>query len=157
MAQNKIISEVVRSALLLHPQGLTVRELAKLTGYAQDLLISCLRRTYGCYIADYVISSTGARQFNAVWRCVPVPFNITKPLASSFPVEVVDDRQAEESKRRKIRKGELLIERAQQKAANERIKEAAKKHVKEAVKTKPTPSVYKPEKTVWVTVPPWSH
>ena len=56
MPVQKTISEVTREALLLHPQGLTVRELAKLTGYTQDLLISCLRRTYGCYIADFVIS-----------------------------------------------------------------------------------------------------
>ena len=156
MSLPRTISDVVREALLLHSQGLTVRELAKLTGYAQDLLISCLRRTYGCYIADYVISPTGARQFNAVWRCVPVPLNVTKPLASSFPVEVVDDRQAEESKRRKIAREMAKRERISQKLADKRIKEAAKKCVKEAVKTKPTPSEYKPEKTVWVTVPKWN-
>lgn len=147
MATQKTISEVVRGALLLHPQGLTVRELAKLTGYPQDLVIACLRRTYGCYIADFTRSSSGARTFNAIWCCVAVPANATKPLASSIPAEIVDDKQAEEAKKRKIRKGELLIERAQQKAANKRIREAAKK--------KPTPAEYKPQRTVWVSVPSW--
>ena len=97
----KTISEVTREALLLHPQGLTVRELAKMTGYAQDLLIACLRRTYGCYIADFKLASNGSRQFNAIWCCVAVPPNATKPLASSFPVEVVDDKEAEAAKKRK--------------------------------------------------------
>lgn len=104
MAMPKTISEVVREALLLHPQGLTVRELSKLTGYAQDLLIACLRRTYGCYIADYVISPNGARQFNAVWCCVAVPANLKKPLASEFPIEIVDEKQAEAAKKRKAKR-----------------------------------------------------
>lgn len=148
MAQ-KTISEVTREALLLHPQGLTVRELAKLTGYAQDLLISCLRRTYGCYIADFVISPTGARHFNAIWRCVAVPSNAVKPLASEFPVEIVDDKQAEAAKKRKIKREEAKRERISQQLANKRIREAAKK--------KPIQSEYKPQKTVWVTVPSWNH
>jgi hypothetical protein len=144
----KTISEVVREALLLHPQGLTVRELAKLTGYAQDLLISCLRRTYGCYIADFVISPTGARQFNAIWRCVAVPANATKPLASDYPVHVVDDKQAEDAKRRKAAREIAKRERLSQQLANKRIREAAKK--------KPTQPEYKPQKTTWVSVPSWN-
>jgi hypothetical protein len=143
----KIISEVVREALLLHPQGLTVRELAKLTGYAQDLLIACLRRTYGCYIADYVVSPNGARQFNAVWCCVAVPPNVVKPLASEFPVEIVDEKQAEAAKKRKAKQEAAKRERISQALANKRIREAAKK--------KPTHPEYKPQKTVWVNVPSW--
>jgi hypothetical protein len=147
MPVQKTISEVTREALLLHPQGLTVRELAKLTGYAQDLLISCLRRTYGCYIADFVISPTGARQFNAIWRCVAVPVNATKPLASEFPVEIVDDKQAEAAKKRKAAREIAKRERLSQQLANKRIREAAKQ--------KPTPTEYKPQRTVWVNVPSW--
>lgn len=143
----KTISEVTREALLLHPQGLTVRELAKLTGYAQDLLISCLRRTYGCYIADFALSPNGARQFNAIWRCVAVPPNATKPLASSFPVEVVDDKEADAAKRRKLKREAAKRERISQQLANKRIREAAKQ--------KPTPTEYKPQRTVWVNVPSW--
>jgi hypothetical protein len=143
----KTISEVTREALLLHPQGLTVRELAKLTGYAQDLLISCLRRTYGCYIADFALSSNGARQFNAIWRCVAVPPNATKPLASSFPVEVVDDKETEAAKKRKLKREAAKRERISQQLVNKRIREAAKQ--------KPTPTEYKPQRTVWVNVPSW--
>lgn len=146
--QKPTISEVVRGALLLHPQGLTVRELAKLTGYAQDLLIACLRRTYGCYIADFTQSSSGARTFNAIWCCVAVPANATKPLASSFPVEIVDDREAEAAKKRKLKREAAKQERIMQKLANKRIREAAKK--------KPTPTEYKPQRTVWVPVPSWN-
>lgn len=145
--QKLTISEVVRGALLLHPQGLTVRELAKLTGYAQDLLISCLRRTYGCYIADFTRSSSGARTFNAIWCCVAVPPNATKPLASSSPVEIVDDKEALAAKKRKARNEQLKQERILQKLANKKIREAAKE--------KPTVSEYKPLKTVWVNVPSW--
>ena len=143
----KTISEVTREALLLHPQGLTVRELAKMTGYAQDLLIACLRRTYGCYIADFKLASNGSRQFNAIWCCVAVPPNATKPLASSFPVEVVDDKEAEAAKKRKLRREAAKRERISQQLANKRIREAAKK--------KPTPTEYKPQRTVWVNVPSW--
>lgn len=143
----KTISEVTREALLLHPQGLTVRELAKLTGYAQDLLIACLRRTYGCYIADFVISPNGARQFNAVWCCVAVPANATKPLASDYPFEVVDNKEAEDAKRRKLKREAAKRERISQQLANKRIREAAKK--------KPTQSEYKPQRTTWVNVPSW--
>jgi len=146
--QKPTISEVVREALLLHPQGLTVRELSKLTGYAQDLLIACLRRTYGCYIADYVISSTGARQFNAVWCCVAVPANLKKPLASEFPIEIVDEKQAEAAKKRKAKREAAKRERISQALANKRIREAAKQ--------KPTQSEYKPQRTTWVTVPSWN-
>jgi hypothetical protein len=145
--QKPTISEVVRGALLLHPQGLTVRELAKLTGYAQDLIIACLRRTYGCYIADFCRASN-SRQFNAIWCCVAVPPNATKPLASSFPVEIVDDKEAEAAKKRKLKREAAKQERIMQKLANKRIREAAKK--------KPTlVSEYKPLKTVWVNVPSW--
>lgn len=144
--QKPTIGEVVRGALLLHPQGLTVRELAKLTGYAQDLLIACLRRTYGCYIADFCRAS-GSRQFNAIWRCVAVPPNATKPLASSFPVEIVDDKEAEEAKRRKARREAAKQERIMQKLANKKIREAAKE--------KPTLSEHKPLRTTWVSVPSW--
>ena len=146
--QKLTISEVVRGALLLHPQGLTVRELSKLTGYAQDLLIACLKRTYGCYIADYVTSPTGARQFNAVWCCVAVPANLKKPLASEFPVEIVDEKQAEAAKKRKVKREAAMQDRIMQKLANKRIREAAKK--------KPTQPEYKPQRTVWVSVPSWS-
>lgn len=144
--QKPTISEVVRGALLLHPQGLTVRELAKLTGYAQDLLIACLRRTYGCYIADFTQAS-GSRQFNAIWCCVVVPANATKPLASSFPVEIVDDKEAEEAKRRKARREAAKQERIMQKLANKKIREAAKE--------KPTQPEHKPLRTTWVNVPSW--
>jgi len=144
--QKLTISEVVRGALLLHPQGLTVRELAKLTGYAQDLLIACLRRTYGCYIADFTQAS-GSRQFNAIWCCVAVPANATKPLASSFPVEIVDDKEAEEARRRKARREAAKQERIMQKLANKKIREAAKE--------KPTPPEHKPFRTTWVSVPSW--
>lgn len=137
---------MVRGALLLHPQGLTVRELAKLTGYAQDLLIACLRRTYGCYIADFTRAS-GSRQFNAIWCCVAVPPNATKPLSSSFPVEIVDDKEAEEAKRRKARREAAKQERIMQKLANKKIREAAKE--------KPTPPEHKPLRTTWVSVPSW--
>jgi len=141
------ISEVVRGALLLHPQGLTVRELAKLTGYAQDLIISCLKRTYGCYIADFIRSPTGARHFNAVWCCVAVPDNVKKPLASNIPVEIVDDRRAEEAKRRKARSEAEKHERIMRKLANKKIREAAKE--------KPTQPEHKPLRTTWVNVPSW--
>ena len=146
--QKLTISEVVRGALLLHPQGLTVRELSKLTGYAQDLLIACLKRTFGCYIDDYVTSPTGARQFNAVWCCVAVPANLKKPLASEFPVEIVDEKQAEAAKKRKVKREAAMQDRIMQKLANKRIREAAKK--------KPTQPEYKPQRTVWVSVPSWS-
>lgn len=144
--QKPTISEVVRGALLLHPQGLTVRELAKLTGYAQDLLIACLRRTYGCYIADFTRASN-TRTFNAIWCCVAVPPNATKPLASSFPVEIVDDKEAEEAKRRKARREAAKQERIMQKLANKKIREAAKE--------KPTQPEHKPLRTTWVSVPSW--
>lgn len=143
----KAIGEVVREALLLHPQGLTVRELAKMTGYAQDLLISCLRRTYGCYIADFT-RAKAANQFHAIWCCVAVPPNATKPLASKLPVEIVDDREAQDAKRRKAQREAAKRERISQALANKRIRKAAKE--------KPTQSEYKPQKTVWVSVPSWS-
>jgi len=143
----KTISEVTREALLLHPQGLTVRELAKLTGYAQDLLIACLRRTYGCYIAEFRPVMRGARHFNAIWCCVAVPANAVKPMTSDYPVEVVDDKQAQDAKRRKAAREAARRERLSQQLANKRIREAAKK--------KPTQSEYKPQRTTWVTVPSW--
>ena len=147
MATQKTISEVVRGALLLHPQGLTVREIAKLTGYAQDLVIACLRRTYGCYIADFTrVSNT--RQFSAIWCCVTVPANAIKPLSSQFPAEVIDDvKEAADIKMRKAKREAAKRERMMQKLANKKIREAAKK--------KPTPPEYKPQRTVWVSVPSW--
>lgn len=150
MAQNKPIGEKVREALLLHPQGLTVRELAGVTEYVQDLLIACLRRTYGCYIAEYR-RNANTNQFNAVWCCVAVPANAVRPVLPD--ADIVDDKEASEAKRRKIRLGERKIERAQQKAANERIRKAAL--AEKAAKKKPTPPEYKPQRTVWVSVPSW--
>lgn len=147
MTRSKTISEVIREALLLHPQGLTVRELAKLTGYTQDVIISCLYRTYGCYIADFT-RATKALQFNAIWCCVPVPANATKPLASTIPVEIVDEKQAEDAKRRKASREAAKRERISQALANKKLRQEAKK--------KPTPPEYTPQKTVWVPVPSWN-
>ena len=143
----KPIGELMREVLLANPQGLTVREISKLLGSPMDLVIACLRRTYGCYIREFVPAKSGARTYNAVWCCVAVPANATKPLASDYPFEVVDIKEAEDAKRRKLKREAAKRERISQQLANKRIREAAKK--------KPTQSEYKPQRTTWVTVPSW--
>ena len=140
--------ERVREVLLANPTGLTVREISKLVGSPMDLVLACLRRTYGCYIAKFIPAKNGSRMFNAVWCCVTVPVNATKPTGFEDAV-VLDDKQADAQKRAIARQAEARKQRAKQKLANEKIRKAA-------AKEKPTPPEYKPQKTAWVSVPSWS-
>jgi len=144
----KPIGEKVRDVLLANPTGLTVREISKLVDSPMDLVLACLRRTYGCYIANFVPAKSGARTFNAIWCCVTVPVNATKPAKFEGVVVVVDDKQADAEKRAIARRAAAKKQRAKQKLANQKIKQAAKE--------KPTPPEYKPQKTAWVSVPSWS-
>lgn len=146
----KPIGEKVREILLANPQGLTVREISKILDTTMDLVIACLRRTYGCYIANFVPVRSGARQYNAVWCCVAVPANAIKPAEFEGAV-VVDDKQADAEKLAIARRAAAKKQRAKQKLANAKIKAAAK-----VSKEKPTQPEYKPQKTVWVSVPSWS-
>lgn len=143
----KPIGERVRDVLLANPTGLTVREISKLVDSPMDLVIACLRRTYGCYIIKFVPSKSGARTYNALWCCVAVPANAIKPAEFQGAV-VVDDKQADAEKRAIARRAAAKKQRAKQKLANQKIKQAAKE--------KPTPPEYKPQKTAWVSVPSWS-
>jgi hypothetical protein len=143
----KPIGERVREVLLVNPAGLTVREISKLVGSPMDLVIACLRRTYGCYIVKFIPSKSGARTYNALWCCVTVPTNAVKPAEFKGAV-VIDDKQADAQKRDIARRAAAKKQRAKQKLANQKIKQAAKE--------KPTPPEYKPQKTAWVSVPSWS-
>lgn len=144
----KPIGEKVRDVLLANPQGLTVRDISKLVDSPMDLVLACLRRTYGCYIANFVPVRSGARQYNAVWCCVAVPANATKPKFSTHPVKVVDDEMAKAQKRRNAHRAAAKKYREKQKLKNAKLKAEAKE--------KPTQPEYKPQKTVWVSVPSWS-
>jgi hypothetical protein len=143
----KPIGERVREVLLANPAGLTVREISRLVGSHMDLVIACLRRTYGCYIVKFIPSKSGARTYNALWCCVAVPANAVKPAEFEGAV-VIDDKQADAQKRAITRQAEAKKQRVKQKLANQKIREAAKE--------KPTPPEYKPQKTAWVSVPSWS-
>lgn len=143
----KPIGERIRDALLANPQGLVVRDISKLVDSPMDLVIACLRRTYGCYIINFVPVKSGARQYNALWCCVAVPTNAIKPAEFQGAV-VVDDKQADAEKRAIARRAAAKKQRAKQKLVNQKIKQAAKE--------KPTPPEYKPQKTTWVSVPSWS-
>ncbi len=124
----KPIGERVREVLLANPAGLTVREISKLVGSPMDLVLACLRRTYGCYIVNFVPVKSGARQYNALWCCVAVPANATKPKYSTHPVKVVDDEMALAQKRRDARRAAAKKQRAKQKLANQKIREATKEN-----------------------------
>lgn len=139
----KPIGELVREVLLANPQGLTVREISKLVGSPMDLVLACLRRTYGCYIHEFVPAKSGARTYNALWCCVTVPANPIKPAKFEDDL-VIDDKQAKQEKRDIARRAAAKKQRAKQALANKKLKE------------KPTQSEYKPQKTVWVSVPSWS-
>jgi len=139
--------ERTREVLLANPQGLTVREISKLVDSPMDLVLACLRRTYGCYIVKFIPSKSGARTYNALWCCVAVPANAVKPAEFEGAV-VIDDKQADAQKRAIARQAEAKKQRAKQKLANQKIREAAKE--------KPTQPEYKPQRTTWVSVPSWS-
>lgn len=144
----KPIGEKVRDVLLANPQGLTVREISNLVDSPMDLVIACLRRTYGCYIVNFVPVRSGSRQYNALWCCVAVPANAIKPKNSKRPVRVVDDEMAKAQKRRNAHRAAAKKYREKQKLKNAKLKAEAKE--------KPTQPEYKPQKTVWVSVPSWS-
>lgn len=142
----KPIGEKVREILLANPQGLTVREISKILDTTMDLVIACLRRTYGCYIADYKPMNNQKTYVYAVWCCVSVPQNAQKPKVG-FRDEVNEEARRRQAKARK----EKAEARAKQQRINAELKAAAK-----AAKQKPTQPEYKPQKTVWVSVPSWS-
>lgn len=142
----KPIGERVRDVLLANPQGLTVREISKLVDSPMDLVLACLRRTYGCYIANFVPAKSGARTFNAIWCCVVVPANAVKPAKFEGVVKVVDDEMALAQRRRNAQRAAAKKYREKQKLVNAKLK----------TKEKPTPPEHKPQRTTWVSVPSWS-
>ena len=175
----------LRNLLLANPDGMTTRDLSKIDGTPQDIVMSALERNYGFYVGGWEKAAAG--KYRAVWKCVVVPASAPKPMeyAECYDKEEASiQRQRENYKeinaqliveRRKARielkaqREREKVEAKQRKAESKALREQAKAEERaEAVRKKElkrisqhmepaAPAGYKPAKTVWVTPPPWSH
>lgn len=153
MRTRNTISEVLRKVLLENPKGMTVRELAKTTGYTQDRVLASMRNNYGFYISEYIPHPVGYLNVVSIWCCVPVPANPPKPPIGSL---IVDEIRIDEERRKLAKREQKQRERLLQKRANEKIRAAAKAEKERLKQLKAAVPEYVPEKTVWVKVPSWS-
>jgi len=175
----------LRNLLLANPDGMTTRDISKIDGTPQDIVMSALERNYGFYVGDWEKVSAG--KYRAVWRCVSVPASAEKPMeyAECYDKEeariqrqIVGRKEINAqlvAQRRKARielkaklereKIEAKQRKAEAKALREQVKaeeraEAARKKKLKGIEQSLQPAApegYRPAKTVWVTPPPWSH
>jgi hypothetical protein len=68
----------IRSVLLRNEDGLTAKEIAIKIGMEQDAVKKALPNIYGVYI-DRWLTNLGRGAASAVYICVPVPDNTSKP------------------------------------------------------------------------------
>lgn len=171
------IGKRLRKLLLDTPDGMTVRELSKADGAPMDVIISALERNYGFYIGDWQKAVAG--KYRAVWRCIPVPASAPKPMeyAACFDTEEsINQRKQADYKAMQAHNREVqerVRKQFQAKRAAERLEEKARKAEAKAemkrieldvrknngLKKAGTPAGgdnYVPQKTVWVTPPPWA-
>jgi len=175
----------LRNLLLANPDGMTTRDLSKIDGTPQDIVMGALERNYGFYVGGWEKVSAG--KYRTVWRCVAVPASAPKPMEYSESYDKEEariQRQRENYKeinaqlvaqRRKARM-ELKVQREREKleakqrkaeskalreqAEAERRADAARRKKLKSIEQSLQPAApegYKPAKTVWVTPPPWSH
>ena len=71
---------IIRRALLRHPDGLTLRELNKVTGIAIESCVNSLKRCYGCYVSHWREVSPDRKMLCQVWKCIPVPEGAKRPV-----------------------------------------------------------------------------
>lgn len=163
--------------LLLTTQGMTVRELSKADGTPMDTIMAALERNYGFYVGGWEKAVAG--KYRAKWYCVPVPQSAPKPMeyATCFDTEesISQRKQADykamQARNREVqararkqyqakREAEKLADKARKaelRAARLKAKEDAR--AARAAKKLGAPAGgdnYVPQKTVWVTPPPWA-
>lgn len=166
----------LRELLLANPDGMTVRELSKIDGTPQDVIMGALERNYGFYVGGWEKAVAG--KYRAVWRCVPVPASAPKPMEYSECYDKEEariQRQIEGRKeinaqlvaqRRKARlelKAQLAqekLEAKQRKAEAKALREQAKAEERaERLKRKHAMPAggagYVPQLTRWAPVQPW--
>jgi hypothetical protein len=184
MSRSPTIGQAVRKLLLDSDDGLTIKELSDATGRTQDVIISTLSRTYGCYVGRWCKHHPASLKLSAVYYCVVVPAGAPNPEGEIS----VDERREQHRKNAMERAAELRELRERQRLANAKIRaemeaqrlarremraqikaeadalKAQQKAEREERKRKrldamqpAAPEGYKPAKTVWVTPPPWSH
>ena len=184
MSKSPTIGQVIRKLLLESDDGLTIKELSVATGRTQDVIISALARTYGCYIGGWRASHMPLRAKSAVYYCIVVPTGVPNPDNGSLSSEHLEAHRKSSAQRaaelKDMRKKQLIAnakmraERDAERLAHRERKEQAKAEAlalkaeervqREERKRKrletlqpAAPEGYKPAKTVWVTPPPWSH
>ena len=81
--QSKTTGPLLRDILLNHPDGLSVKELSKISGIPYDTAAAALRRTFGCYVASRIKKNN--RIEIAIWKCVVVPENAPELITRDAP------------------------------------------------------------------------
>lgn len=77
-----INKQLIRDLLLIHKDGLTLRQINGYTGIDISNCSGILKRSYGFYISHWTHISSSKKISAQVWKCVPVPENAPKPKAS---------------------------------------------------------------------------
>jgi hypothetical protein len=122
----------LRNLLLKHPDGLEIWDIARALGREYTNVAKRLHATYGCYVMRW----NGQRQ---VWGCVAEPANAPRPPYVRKPyVPYKPERLANACKPKR-----------ESAAARANRAEPITQDILEA-------PAYKPQKTVWVPVAPWS-
>lgn len=167
----------LRELLLANPDGLTTRELSKLDGTPQDVIMGALERNFGFYVGGWEKAVAG--KYRAIWRVVVVPASAPKPMEYAECYDAEEARIQRQRDGRKEINAQLAAQRRKArielKAQREREKLEAKQRKAEAKALREQAKAeeraerlrrkhglpaggdsYVPQKTVWVTPPPWA-
>jgi hypothetical protein len=187
MSRGPTRAEEIREELLKSDDGLTIKQLSKIIGVPQDLIISTLssKSAYGCYVDRWIDNESGFSNKVSVYKCVVVPSNAPMPrnqklteaqlevkrkTAREHMASLTQLRKKQREKNAEIRatrdaeREERKLTRARIKAELEALKAAEKAEQEarriEAERVKKSlnfDAQYIPKKTRWAFPPPWSN
>lgn len=121
-----INKHMIRKLLIDNPDGLTLRQISKVTGITIESCINSLKRCYGCYVSHWQEASPERKILCQVWKCVSVPQDAPKPRIKKTPEEM-RQYQAEYRMKRRNEQLDRQIRREAEKYKKQRAVERVKK------------------------------
>ena len=121
-----INKHMIRRLLIDNPDGLTLRQISKVTGITIESCINSLKRCYGCYVSHWQEASPERKILCQVWKCVSVPKDAPKPRIKKTPEEM-RQYQAEYRMKRRNEQLDRQIRREAEKYKKQRAAERVKK------------------------------
>jgi hypothetical protein len=131
-----INKHMIRRLLIDNPDGLTLRQISKVTGITIESCINSLKRCYGCYVSHWQEASPERKILCQVWKCVSVPKDAPKPHIKKTPEELKQYQAEYQAEYRMKLRNEQLDRQIRREAEKYKKQRAAERVKKKPVKIK---------------------